>query len=94
VVASRAHDAGEPWSTPRARRLVRQYLHWSAQQVGRSPTPAYARALLREAARHDPREERFWELVGIVRGWPPGPSPQTRAFRWLLGAMAKQFARS
>ena len=94
VVAARAHDAERPWSTPRARRLVQHYLRWSAQQTGRSPTPAYARTLLREAARHEPREERFWELIGIVRGWPPGPSAQTRAFRWLLNAMARQLERT
>jgi len=93
TVAARAHDAHEDWSTPRARRLVQRYLRWSARESGRSPTPSYARWLLRDAARHDPREERFWELVGIVRGWPPGPPVQTRAFRWLLSAMARQFAR-
>lgn len=93
ALAARAHDEHEDWATPRARRLVLRYLRWSARESGRSPTPAYARWLLREAARHDPREERFWELVGIVRGWPPGPPVQTRAFRWLLGAMARQFER-
>src|SRR5262249_29168503 len=92
-LAARAHDDQEDWSTPRAKRLVRGYLRWSARESSRLPTPAYARWLLREAARHDPREERFWELVGIVRGWPPGPSVQTRAFRWLLDAMARQFER-
>ena len=93
AVAARAHDDREDSSTPRARRLVLRYLRWSARESGRSATPAYARWLLREAARHDPREERFWELVGIVRGWPPGPSVQTRAFRWLLSAMARQYDR-
>jgi len=92
--AARAHDDHEDWSTQRARRLVKQYLRWSARQTGKSATAAHARWLLREAARHDPREERFWELVGIVRGWPPGPSAHTRAFRWLLKAMAAQFANS
>jgi DNA-binding transcriptional MerR regulator len=92
--AARAHDDHEDWSTARARRLVHQYLRWSARQTGKSPTAAHARWLLRESARHDPREERFWELVGTVRGWPAGPSAQTRAFRWLLKAMGRQFARS
>jgi DNA-binding transcriptional MerR regulator len=92
--AARAHDEHEDWSTPRARRVVQLYLRWSGRQTGKSPTGAHARWLLREAARHDPREERFWELVGIVRGWPPGPSSQTRAFRWLLKAMARQLARA
>jgi DNA-binding transcriptional MerR regulator len=90
--AARAHDDREDLATPRARQLVRHYLRWSARQTGKPPVAAHARWLLKEAARHDPREERFWELVGIVRGWPPGPSPQTRAFRWLLKAMAAQFA--
>jgi hypothetical protein len=92
--AARAHDDHEDWSTPRASRLVQQYVRWSARQTGKPPTAAHARWLLRQAARHDPREERFWELVGIVRGWPPGPSSQTRAFRWLLKAMARQLARA
>ncbi len=103
-----ARSASSPNSSPTRRALTTitrtgprrarnassgRYLRWSARQTGKSPTAAHARWLLREAARHDPREERFWELVGMVRGWPPGPSAQTRAFRWLLKAMAGQFAQ-
>jgi DNA-binding transcriptional MerR regulator len=92
ALAVRAHDTGEDFESPRAKRLVATYVRWSARRAGRQPSPAFARALIREAASHDPREERFWELVGVLRGWPPGPLPQTRAFRWLLQALARQFA--
>ncbi|HKW01382.1 MAG TPA: MerR family transcriptional regulator [Vicinamibacterales bacterium] len=89
---ARAHDDQEDVASRRASQLVTRYVRWSARQTGKSPTAAHAHWLLREAAKHDPREERFWELVGIVRGWPPGPSVQTRAFRWLFKAMAAQYA--
>lgn len=91
--AARAHDGDEGLTTARAKRLVGNYVRWSARRAGRAPTPAFARRLLRQAAGHDPREARFWELVGVLRGWPAGPSPQARAFDWLLRALAAQFPR-
>lgn len=91
ALAVRAHDTAEDFESPRAKRLVGAYVRWSARRAGRQPTAAFARALVHEAAAQDPREERFWELVGVLRGWPPGPLPQTRAFRWLLQALARQF---
>ena len=91
ALAARAHDTQEGLDTARARRLVGAYVRWSARRAGRQPTAAFARSLVRAAAAHDPREARFWELVGVLRGWPAGPLPQTRAFRWLLSALARQF---
>lgn len=34
----------------------------------------------------DPRVERYWQLVGVINGWPPVP-PQVPVFRWLIEAL-------
>lgn len=34
----------------------------------------------------DERVNRYWELVGVINGWPPFPSPYP-AFAWLLKAL-------
>jgi DNA-binding transcriptional MerR regulator len=88
LVAARFADRGEPPTSTRARRLIRQFVSLSAAAAGRRPTRAFERWLLAQADRHDPRSERFWVLVGLVRGWPPAPRPEPRAYRWLFGALA------
>lgn len=34
----------------------------------------------------DRRVERYWQLLGILNGWPPRP-PQVPAFEWLIAAL-------
>jgi DNA-binding transcriptional MerR regulator len=34
----------------------------------------------------DPRAERYWQLAGIINGWPPFP-PHVPAFEWLIAAL-------
>jgi DNA-binding transcriptional MerR regulator len=34
----------------------------------------------------DRRVERYWQLLGVINGWPPGP-PQVPAFEWLIEAL-------
>ncbi len=34
----------------------------------------------------DRRVERYWRLLGVLNGWPPGPS-QVPAFEWLIAAL-------
>jgi hypothetical protein len=46
---------------------------------------------LREVLRHleaftDARAERYWQLVGVINGWPPFPS-RVPAFEWLIAAL-------
>ncbi len=34
----------------------------------------------------DRRVERYWQLLGMLNGWPPRP-PQVPAFEWLIAAL-------
>jgi hypothetical protein len=36
----------------------------------------------------DRRSERYWELLGIINGWPPFGPPKTPAFEWVIAALA------
>jgi DNA-binding transcriptional MerR regulator len=88
LVAARAADRAEPFTSARARRLTQRFVLLSARAAGRRPTPAFERWLLEQGARHDPRSERFWTLVAVLRGWPTTPRPEVRAYRWLFAALA------
>jgi hypothetical protein len=48
-------------------------------------------ALLDTYGRPDPRSERFWELVAIIKGCP-WPAPQMVAHRWLVAALRHSVA--
>jgi hypothetical protein len=45
---------------------------------------------VRQGQLHDPRAERFWQLVAILRGWPSEPPPRARAMKWLFAALVGQ----
>jgi hypothetical protein len=34
----------------------------------------------------NPRAERYWQLLGIINGWPPFPA-HVPAFEWLIAAL-------
>ena len=36
---------------------------------------------------HDPRAERYWQLLAIINGWPPIPSAMP-AWSWFHDAVA------
>jgi DNA-binding transcriptional MerR regulator len=82
-----AIDAGVQPSDERGRVLAEHMASTFARAEGRAASPAYFRQMASRAASHDPRAEQLWELVGVLRGWP-GPSPTSRAFRWLFAALA------
>jgi hypothetical protein len=35
---------------------------------------------------HEPRAERYWQLLGALNGWPERP-PSVPAFEWLIAAL-------
>jgi len=80
-----ALDAGEAPTGPRARALAAELVAVWAKAMGKKPTRAFHAWLLRNVAEHDPRAERFWELVAAVHGRPP--FPHARAFRFLFEAI-------
>lgn len=92
-VAARAAQGPQEFLAPRSRRLVRRFVALTAQSVGRKPTRVFEHWLATQGAKHDPRSERFWTLVAIIRGWPTEPWPEVQAYRWLFAALAAQRRR-
>ena len=58
---------------PRVRRLADAYLAMIARATGRRADARTIRWILARADEHDPRAERFWELVAILHRRPPSP---------------------
>jgi DNA-binding transcriptional MerR regulator len=82
--------AGVAPTDPTAEPVVAAYAGLHARLLGRADGPAFRRWLAAEfTRRHEPRAERYWQLVAAVNGWTE-PSPVAAAHRWLLEAMAAQ----
>lgn len=69
----------------REQKVIDKMIELNAKVHGKKPTAKFARELLEQYERHDPRVERFWELVGIVKGWKPSPLP--KAYKWLVNGL-------
>ena len=73
--------------TPRGeseQRVVERYLDACARAMGREGDEELAGWLLSHyEATVDPRPERYWQLIGVLKGWPEGP-PHGEAYRWLM----------
>jgi DNA-binding transcriptional MerR regulator len=82
LVAAGADPAG-PEGAALADELVADF----ARTAGREDTPEYRREVLdRLELGTDPRAERYWQLIGVINGWPPMP-PRVPAFQWLTAAL-------
>ncbi len=58
-----------------------------AMRGGDPDTPELRRAIAdRFALGTDRRVERYWQLLGIINGWPPFPA-MTPAFEWTIEAL-------
>jgi hypothetical protein len=66
------------------RAVIDEYLAREAATRGRDAAdPSLPGEVLADIARGDePRAARYWELLGILQGWPPSPIPG--AHRWLV----------
>ena len=64
--------------------LIDTYLQLQARALGRDANdPTFPADLLDSIERNnEPRAARYWELIGIIKGWPP--SPIADAHRWLV----------
>lgn len=73
--------------SPRGEReqaVVERYLEACAQAMNRAGDEELAGWLLSHyEATVDPRPERYWRLIGILKGWPEKP-PHGEAYRWLM----------
>jgi len=57
-----------------------------AELVGDAPPPERLAAADTLATFSDRRVERYWQLLGVINGWPP-VQPQVPAFEWLIEAL-------
>ena len=68
----------------REQRVVERYLEACARAMNRARDAELAGWLISHyQASADPRPERYWQLIGILKGWPEEP-PQGEAYRWLM----------
>jgi len=82
-----AMDAGIPPAAPEAAPIVDGLVGPWAKAVGRMDGPAYRRDLLDALElSHEPRAERYWQLLAIINGWPPVPTTAHR-WAWLAAAL-------
>lgn len=81
-----AQAAGEPLEGEVAQGLVDRLVGSFASVQGLDPDEEFRRRMLRQVRGRDPRAERVWELVSILRGGD-GTSPRSRAFGWLYEAL-------
>jgi DNA-binding transcriptional MerR regulator len=64
-----------------------------AGTAGRADGPEYRAELLAQLERFgDRRVERYWQLIGIVNGWPARPA-RWPAYEWLIAALQASSAR-
>ena len=74
-----ASDAGQA--------LLGELLAEWATAAATADTPEFrARLLANLETGTDRRAERYWQLLGIINGWPPIPS-MVRAFEWVIAAL-------
>jgi DNA-binding transcriptional MerR regulator len=80
----------------REQRVVSRWVEGHARAMGRVGDPTFPAWLLSHyEATNEPRAERYWELISILKGCerPEGPSPQAEAYRWLLEGLRWRVAR-
>ena len=64
--------------------VVDRYLGACARAMNRAGDAELVRWLISHyEATVDPRPERYWQLIGILKGWPEKPS-HGEAYRWLM----------
>ncbi|MGH2354534.1 MAG: MerR family transcriptional regulator [Chloroflexota bacterium] len=93
-----ARQAGIEPSDERAVPAVAAFVDGWARLLGRPDSPAFRAWLLDQLDAHtDPRAARYWQLVGMVRGWSDAPAPvreRARAYAWLMEALRLSVRRA
>jgi hypothetical protein len=95
AAAAELRAAGADPSDPGAAAAVAPMARGFARLLGRRDGPAFRRWLVDQLDAHtDPRAERYWELVGIVRGRPGEEfADRVADHAWLLAALRHQVDR-
>lgn len=74
--------------------MVAAWLAASARAAGRQDDPSFARWMLsRHEGTYDPRMERYWELLAILKGWQYDPTV-AKAYPWLIEGLRRRIEGS
>lgn len=83
----RAVAEGIDPSSPEGRRLIDGLVAGFAGAAGRADDRVYRAELLEQMETFaDRRVERYWQLIGIINGWPEHPSSMP-AHEWFIGGL-------
>lgn len=76
-------------TSPEAQPIVDDLAAQFAAAAGKADDPEYRQELLRQLMTFsDSRVERYWQLIGVINGWPPQPS-LAPAYEWLIAALQR-----
>jgi hypothetical protein len=82
-----ARAAGIDPASQQARLPLADLVARYAQTFGKADTPDYRGQLLgRLQTANDPRVERYWQLLGIINGWPTPPT-LAPVLEWFIHAL-------
>jgi len=84
---ARAIDGGIAPESPDAVPVLGALLDGYARTFHADDSAEYRASLLRRLeVANDPRTERYWQLLGMINGWPAQPS-MAPVFAWFIGAL-------
>ena len=85
--AGAAVARGVATDSAEAHGIVNEVVALFAAAASRKDSPEYRRALAHQLATFsDPRAERYWQLIGVINGWPAQPS-MMRTYEWFMAAL-------
>jgi DNA-binding transcriptional MerR regulator len=85
--AGTAVSQGVATDSPEARAIVDEVVPLFAAAASKADIPEYRRELAHQLAKFsDRRVERYWQLIGLINGWPAQPSLM-RPYEWFMAAL-------
>jgi DNA-binding transcriptional MerR regulator len=91
--AGAAVSAGTAADSPAAASIANELVALFAAAAGRHDDAGYREELVAQLETFsDQRVERYWQLIGIINGWPAQPSLMP-AYEWFIAALRAGFPR-
>ena len=85
--AGTAISNGVASNAPEARTIVNEVVPLFAAAARKEDSPQYRRELAHQLAKFsDHRVERYWQLIGLINGWPV-QSSLMRPYEWFMSAL-------
>lgn len=87
----KAIDDGFTAGSDVGRVIAQDWFRDSARAMNRAADDEFKQWMLKSYQDDDPRAQRYWELVAILKGQSPGHSPN-REWRWIIEAVRTHLA--